>query len=118
MGLGKKMERPKAQVQQQDTGSFIKPTVQSKLKMGSSGDKYEKEADNVANQVVNGGSGEAIQKMGQEEEPVQKMAQEEEAPIQKMEEEEPVQMMEEEESVQKMEEEEPVQKMGKDEEQA
>jgi hypothetical protein len=99
MGLGKKIERPKATIQSQDTGSFIRPTVQSKLQMGSSGDKYEKQADNVADRVV--------QKKGNEEEPVQMMSQEEEAPVQKMEEEEPVQ---------KMSEEEPVQKMGKDEE--
>ena len=37
MGLRKKIEKPKATIQSQDTGSFIRPTVQSKLKMGSSG---------------------------------------------------------------------------------
>ncbi|GGG23395.1 hypothetical protein GCM10011344_25180 [Dokdonia pacifica] len=97
--------------------------------MGSPGDKYEVEADHMADKVVNKtGSGEAVQKMEGEEEVqqkplaesvtplVQKMeASEEEAPVQKMEEEESVQMMEEEEPVQKMEEEEPVQMMEEEE---
>jgi len=100
--------------------SFFKPKIQKKLSMGTPGDKYEVEADHMADQVVNKtGSGDAVQKMEGEEEVqqkplaasvtplVQKMeAPEEEEPVQKMEEEESLQAMEEEESVQKMEEEE------------
>ena len=32
---------------------FFKPNIQTKLKMGSSGDKYEVEADKMADKVVN-----------------------------------------------------------------
>jgi len=109
--------------------SFFKPKVQPKLAMGTPGDKYEVEADRMADQVVNKtGGGDAVQKMEGEEEVqqkplaasvtplVQKMENaEEEAPVQKMEEEEPVQAMEEEEPVQAMEEEEPVQAMEEEE---
>ena len=110
--------------------SFFKPKVQPKLAMGRPGDKYEVEADRMADQVVNKtGKGDAVQKMEGEEEVqqkplaasitplVQKMeTAEQEAPIQKMEEEEPVQAMEEEEEpVQAMEEEEPVQAMEEEE---
>ena len=104
---------------------FIKPKVQTKLTMGKSGDKYEVEADKMADKVVNKtGNGDAVQKMEGEEDLqqksiaagvnplVQKMeSSEEEVPAQKMEEEEPVQASEEEEPVQKVEEEEPVQAM-------
>ncbi|MFT5645372.1 MAG: peptidoglycan hydrolase-like protein with peptidoglycan-binding domain [Aureispira sp.] len=109
--------------------SFFKPKVQPKLTTGTPGDKYEVEADHMADQVVNKtGGGDAVQKMESEEEIqqkplaasvtplVQKMENsEEEAPVQKMEEEEPVQAMEEEEPVQAMEEEEPVQAMEEEE---
>lgn len=108
--------------------SFFKPKVQKKLAMGTPGDKYEVEADHMADQVVNKtGSGDAIQKMEGEEEVqqkplaasvtplIQKMETSEEEPVQKMEEEEPVQAMEEEEAVQAMEEEEPVQAMEEEE---
>lgn len=109
--------------------SFFKPKVQAKLAMGTPGDKYEIEADHMADQVVNKtGTGDAVQKMEGEEEIqqkplaatvtplIQKMgASEEEAHVQKMEEEESVQAMEEEESVQKMEEEEAVQAMEEEE---
>lgn len=88
---------------------FIKPKVQTKLAMGKSGDKYEVEADRMADQVVNeSGNGDAVQKMeSSEEEPVQTMKEEES--VQKVEEEEAVQTMEEEEPVQKVVEEEAVQ---------
>ncbi|NVK64909.1 MAG: DUF4157 domain-containing protein [Flavobacteriales bacterium] len=115
---------------QPHSGSFIKPTVQQKLKIGESNDKYEQEADRVADKVVNQSKGDAVQtKEGEEEvqkkpiasevtplvqkkgtgeeEPVQKMTDEE--PVQKQEEEEAVQSKEEEESVQMQEEEETVQ---------
>ncbi|MEM8899927.1 MAG: DUF4157 domain-containing protein [Bacteroidota bacterium] len=98
--------------------------VQTKLVMGQAGDKYEQEADAMANKVVNSSQASPqlqkkeeipIQRMGEEEEAVQTM--EEEEPVQAIEEEEPVQTMEEEavqtieeeEAVQTMEEEEPVQ---------
>ncbi len=112
------------------------PFFQAKLAIGRPGDKYEKEADNVADAVVNnsGSAAPAIQqkeissiqrstlaspekdeKLSTAEQRVEedKMIQskeEEEMPLQKMEEEEPIQAKEEEEMpVQKMEEEEPVQ---------
>ncbi len=126
-------------------GMFIAPKVQRKLKIGESNDKYEQEADHVANQVVSHTNSDRVQKKGtedeiqqkplanqitplvqrtatSEEEPLQKAAAEDEAqkkneeePIQKAEEEEPVQKMEEEEAVQKMSEEEPVQKAEQEE---
>ena len=123
--------------------SFFKPKIQPKLAMGKPGDKYEVEADRMADQVVNKkGGGDAVQKMEGEEEVqqkplaasvtplVQKMqVPEEEAvqakcgecgeeTVQKMEEEEPIQAMEEEEeAVQAMEEEEePIQAMEEEEE--
>lgn len=98
--------------------SFIQP----KLKMGKPGDKYEVEADKMADQVVNNSGTDAnVQSKGMEEEVqqkplasevsplIQKMeGAEEEQPIQKMEEEEAVQSKQDEE-VQMMEEEEAVQ---------
>lgn len=112
---------------QPHSGSFIKPTVQQKLKIGESNDKYEQEADRVADKVVNQSSGDAVQtKEGEEEiqkKPiasevtpyVQKMESPEEEPVQKMTEEEPVQKQEEEEAVQNKEEEEAVQKQEEEE---
>ncbi|MCU0370728.1 MAG: DUF4157 domain-containing protein [Bacteroidales bacterium] len=113
------------------------PFFQAKLAIGQPGDKYEQEADTVANRVVSGQDNstpvqakeistvrrsELRRKM--EEEKVQKAAVEEEEPIQKKErkeEDEPVQMQaeEEEEPVQmkeKEEEEEPVQMQAEEEE--
>ena len=116
---------------------FLKPTVQTKLSMGKPGDKYEVEADKMADQVVNNKKNDgAVQKKEGEEEVQQKSlaagitplvqlksaAEEENVQakqndIQKMEEEEPVQAKEEEEeSVQAKEEEESVQ--AKEEEEA
>ena len=95
---------------------FIKPKVQTKLAIGKNGDKYEVEADKMADQVVNKtGNGDAVQKMESKEEeaPVQKI--EEEEAVQSKEDEEPVQAMEEEEAVQKVEEEEAVQAMEEEE---
>ncbi|TCP24044.1 uncharacterized protein DUF4157 [Tenacibaculum skagerrakense] len=96
--------------------------IQPKLKMGKAGDKYEVEADKMADKVVNNSSSDAtVQRKGNEEEVQQKpLASEvtplvqrketadEEQPVQKMEEEEAVQSKAEEE-VQKQEEEEAVQ---------
>jgi len=86
--------------------------------MGTPGDKYEVEADRMADQVVNKTSGDgAVQKMEGEEEVQQKPLADAITSIQRMElaEEEPVQAMEEEEPVQAMEEEEPVQAMEEEE---
>jgi hypothetical protein len=132
-------------IQKKSEGSdqFLKPTVQTKLSMGQPGDKYEVEADHMADRVVNNKSGDgAIQKKdtstgsAQEEEVQQKplasqitpliqkqaastgSASEEEnaqAKLQRKEDEEPVQKMEEEEAVQSKEEEE-VQSKGEEEE--
>ncbi len=110
------------------SGDFFPPAIQAKLHIGKAGDHYEREADSMAEMVVNGTEsaqvvqrGEAakktqrqplaeivtpfIQRQIKEEEPVQ-MAQEEEAvqpqslQRQAEEEEEPVQMAQEEEAVQ------------------
>ena len=113
--------------------------IQTKLRIGQPGDKYEKEADAVANQVVTHSrapsaiesqSSPSIQRITlatpQEDEKLgtaesrmekDKLIQEkaEEEPVQQMEEEESVQQMEEEEPVQQMEEEEPVQQMEEEE---
>lgn len=103
-----------------------KTFIQPKLKMGQPGDKYEIEADKMADKVVNKSTGDKnVQSKGKEDE-VQKKplaseitpfvqkkeSSDEDKPIQKMEEEEAVQSKEEE--IQKMEEEEAVQ--SKDEE--
>ena len=129
-------KKPGAQVQNKN--AFIQP----KLKVGEQGDKYEVEADKMADKVVNENSSTSegtVQRKETSDEEVQKkplassitplvqtsmfkdknegavQKMEEEEPVQKMEEEEPVQKMEEEEPVQKMEEEEPVQKMEEEE---
>ncbi|MEM9990921.1 MAG: DUF4157 domain-containing protein, partial [Bacteroidota bacterium] len=103
---------------------------QTKLTIGQPGDKYEQEADSMADAVVNGSNNApAVQKKAKG---IQKMdsskmeedrAIQEKSMIQRMEggeEEEPVQMhsAEEEEAVQMMEEEEPIQKMESEEEEA
>jgi hypothetical protein len=117
------------------SSTFFGPKIQKKLKTGTVGDKYEVEADKVADKVVNnnakGTNGlfqskkedeiqqkpisesiTAVQsKEMKEEEPVQKKEEEEKIQKKEMKEEEPVQKKEEEEKVQKkeMKEEEPVQ---------
>jgi len=124
----------------ESSDQFLKPTVQTKLNMGKPGDKYEVEADHMADKVVNNKKGDgAIQKKEGEEEVqqkplastvtplVQKMGASEEenaqAKLQRKEEEEPVQKKEEEEVQKKGEEEEvqakeeeEVQKKGEEEE--
>ena len=123
-------------------GPFF-PSIQTKLAIGKADDAFEKQADTVADKVVNastestsiqkkGGEEEQLQEkplsqsistlqkqeMPTEEEPVQKAEEKEEEPVQKMEEEEAIQQKtdEEEQSVQKMEEEEAVQQKGEEEE--
>lgn len=118
-------------VQKKSEGSeqFLKPTVQTKLNMGKPGDKYEVEADKMADTVVNSKASEgSVQKKdtstgsATEEEVQQKPLAEGITPfVQKMEasEEETaqtkLQRMEEEEAVQSKEEEE-VQTKGEEEE--
>jgi len=128
-----------------DSSSFFGPKIQKKLKTGTVGDKYEVEADHVADKVVNNNSSvggllqskEEVQQKPisetitsvqakdiKEEEPVQKKSdkKEEEKPVQKKsekKEEEPIQKKEEEkEPIQKKEKEEekPVQKKDEKEE--
>lgn len=119
-----KKEKPKANSIESNKRA---PFFQAKLKVGKAGDKYEVEADKMADKVVNNETtSNAVQKKEGEEEVQQKpLASEispliqkaetlEEEPVQKMEEEEPVQKKEE-EDVQQKEEEEPVQKMEEEE---
>ncbi|MGJ8744942.1 eCIS core domain-containing protein [Polaribacter sp.] len=118
-------KKPKA-IQAKENGMFLKPAIQTKLNVGKPGDKYEVEADKMADQVVkNKGNEATIQKKEGDEDLqakplaasvtplLQKMATSEDenaqAKLQKKEEEEAVQTKEEEESVQMMEEEEAVQ---------
>jgi hypothetical protein len=111
------------------SGDFFPPAVQAKLHIGKAGDHFEREADSMAEMVVNGAEsaqmaqrGEAagksqrqplaeivtpfVQRQAEEEEEPVQMAEEEEAQqaqsLQRQgeEEEEPVQMAEEEEAVQ------------------
>ena len=109
-----------------------KPFIQPKLKVGQAGDKYEVEADKMADTVVNktstGGEGSVMKKDATEEEAQKKpsatsgnafvqtsMFKDRDSTLQKKQEEEPVQKQEEEEAVQSKEEEEPVQKMEEEE---
>lgn len=144
------MKRPRKKKKGPNSASNVRsgpffPKVQTKLSIGKADDVYEKEADSVADKVVNqSGEGAAIEKKSgessqiqekpidsitpiqkkegaeEEKEPaVQKQEEQEEQPVQKQEEEEkPVQKQEEEEQpVQKQEEEEQsVQKQEEEEE--
>lgn len=123
----------------QGNEQFFKPSIQTKLNVGKPGDKYEVEADSMADKMVSkSGKDNAVQKKGEEEvqqKPlassitplVQKMEasdeetaqmklqrKEDEEPVQKKEDEE-VQAQSEEEQVQTKEDEEPVQKMEEEE---
>jgi len=134
----RRRKKPEVGNKAEDTTFF--PKIQKKLSVGSPGDKYEMEADRMADTVVsNESKGGTVQKMGSSEEtvqekplatsitPVQKkdlkpdsktvQKMENEEPAQAKEEEEPVQAMEEEEA-QAKEEEEPVQAMEEEEAQA
>jgi len=109
---------------------FSQVGLQTKLTVGQPGDRYEQEADSIADRVVGrhpteacehegliGQISPAIQRQGEEEE-VQTQAEEEEETIQAQEEEEEVQAQaeEEEETVQAQEEEEEVQAQAEEEE--
>jgi Domain of unknown function (DUF4157) len=121
----KKKEKP-------SSNAFFSPKIQKKLKTGTVGDKYEVEADKVADEVVNktATAPNGLIQSKSEEEVQQKPISETISAIQKqemkdddnkaqkkeMKEEEPVQKMEEEEVQNKeMKEEEPVQKMEEEE---
>lgn len=109
---------------------FFKPTVQTKLSMGSRNDAFEAEADSMADKVVNQKGGGDVQRSalpGEEnvqQKPladsissVQLKEMPEEEPVQKKEDEqEAVQKKDEEEAVQKKEEEEPIQKKEEEQE--
>jgi peptidoglycan hydrolase-like protein with peptidoglycan-binding domain len=94
---------------------------QKKLKTGTPGDKYEVEADKVADKVVNKTAHESsgLLQSKNEEEVQKKSISESITPVQKkeMKEEEPIQKKEEDKEVQKkeMKEEEPIQKMEEEE---
>ncbi|CAM1368077.1 putative peptidoglycan binding domain-containing protein [Tenacibaculum sediminilitoris] len=98
------------------------PFIQPKLAFGSKGDRYEVEADKMADKVVgNSAESNSMQKKENEEEIQQKpLASEVTSLVQKVEaseEEQPIQKMEEEEAVQSKEEgEEPIQKQEEEEE--
>ncbi len=87
---------------------FNAPVIQPKLKTGQPGDRYEQQADRMAERVIrhdaahgNFDSGEeTVQLQEEEEEPLQMMEEEEEVQMQEEEEEEPLQMMDEEEELQ------------------
>ena len=96
------------------SGSMFFPSIQTKLSVGKAGDAYEKEADTVADKVVNTKNDVGnVQKKGAEEEQLQekplsksisslqkKELPKEEEPVQKAtakEEEEPVQINDEDE---------------------
>lgn len=100
--------------QLQGNETFFKPTIQKKLNVGKPGDKYEVEADVMADKVTNKNNGETkVQRKEGEEDIqqkplgasvtplVQKMEGSEEESVQTKQ--EALQLMEEEESVQKME---------------
>lgn len=104
------------------SNTFFDPKIQKKIKTGKAGDKYEVEADKVADKVVNNSTNTGGLLQAKEEEvqqkaisetisTVQKQEVEKEEPVQKQEEEKVQQKeMKEEESVQKKEEEDKVQK--------
>jgi len=98
-----------------DSGFFKANNSLGGIKMGTPGDRFEKEADSVADNVVNNAQG---KKAIQQKELEKVQMQEEEEPVQTVEEEEPMQMQEEkEEAVQSQaEEEETVQAAEEEEE--
>ncbi len=114
--------------QTQGNEQFLKPTVQAKLSMGKPGDKYEVEADKMADQVVNkSGKENSVQKKGEVELQQKPLASTITPLVQKMEasddenvqaKQDKIQRMEEEETVQQKEEEEAVQMKEEDEVQA
>ncbi len=115
----KRRRHRKQPVQKQQSGNelFLKPTVQTKLNVGKPGDKYEVEADRMADKVVNNsGKDGAIQKKEGEEEVQQKPLANSITPlVQRMEATEDESVQSKKESIQRMEEEEPVQKMEEEE---
>ncbi|MFD2567829.1 eCIS core domain-containing protein [Pseudotenacibaculum haliotis] len=115
----KRRRHRKQPVQKQQSGNelFLKPTVQTKLNVGKPGDKYEVEADKMADKVVNNsGKDGTIQKKEGEEEVQQKPLANSITPlVQRMEATEDESVQSKQESIQRMEEEEPVQKMEEEE---
>ncbi len=106
------------------SGTFFNPKIQKKLKTGTPGDRFETEADQVADQVVNQNQTGTVFQSKKEEEIQQKPLAETISSVQKQElkEEQPTQKKgkeEDKEPVQKKgkeEEKEPLQKKGKEEE--
>jgi hypothetical protein len=90
--MRRRYKRQAIQRKPEGTEQFLKPKIQAKLSMGKPGDKYEVEADKMADQVVSNKSGEAsVQKMEGEEEVQAKCAECENEQVQKKGEEEEVQ---------------------------
>ena len=58
-----KNRTPSTDTKKPSKAAFFK--VQAKLKMGQSGDKYEQEADSVAQQVVKNSNGNSVTKVQQ-----------------------------------------------------
>lgn len=109
MKRARKRKRPKSPEKGQLENPFF-PAVQTKLWMGKADDTYEKEADKVADQVVDGNQNKSAEPVNQVADAVQEKPAESITALQtKSSEEEQdkgVQMMEEEEAVQQQEEEE------------
>ncbi|WP_348799265.1 eCIS core domain-containing protein [Flavobacterium adhaerens] len=108
-------------IENHPSSPFFGKKIQTKIKTGQPGDKYEIEADRVADKVVNKkmNSSNGLLQTKKEEEIQKKSISNSITPLQKkeMKEEEPVQKKEEEDTVQKkeMKEEEPVQKKEEEE---
>ena len=66
--MRKRRRRPKLNTATGEGGQFF-PGVQKKLAIGTPGDAFEVEADKMADNVVNGGENNQVQKMDSEEEP-------------------------------------------------
>ncbi|WBX76274.1 DUF4157 domain-containing protein [Tenacibaculum ovolyticum] len=117
--MKRRTRRLQSQIVKKET-PFFKPSIQAKLKMGSSGDKHEVEADKMADKVVSKkNEGGLLQRKKGEDEVQQKPLaseitpliqkkenSEEEQPVQKKEEEEKAVQAKEEEAIQEKEEEE------------
>ena len=117
----RKRSKPRPETASRESTFF--PGIQAKLKVGTPGDRYEVEADKMADKVVAGSDrADTVQKMEEDEGAVQQKPlaesvttlhkgdlQREAEPLQRMEEEEAAQAQEEEEAAQMQEEEEAAQ---------
>ncbi|TVQ11345.1 MAG: DUF4157 domain-containing protein [Bacteroidetes bacterium] len=105
---------------------FTLPAIQTKLKTGQPGDRYEQQADRMADRVINheagqgeyGSGADTVQLQEEEEEPLQMMEEEEELQLQQVPEEEEEELLQpkENDTIQKQEEEEELQMQEEEEE--